>query len=194
MFSRLKKILKKMCVFGASTATVLSFSSYLVKSAAPTSNTYGKRVGSFTTIEKADDPNFNFESFAQIILNGATTADENSSVDYTGSKINLISSVVKVGYYDDQNREGTLRYEITTLDGNPVDDDPQVHLYLRVSDSDAPPSNDSDWVKYENANTLTSNDKLKRKDAGTYYVYYYIDGAAGGTDNTVKDTPSSNTP
>lgn len=45
-------------------------------------------------------------------------------------------------------------------------------LYLRVGDS-APASGD-DWVKYEGVDSLAAT-PLKRTNAGTYNVYYYMD-------------------
>ena len=49
-------------------------------------------------------------------------------------------------------------------------------LYLRVvNNKDGMPTNESPWVKYENADSLKNN-ALLRKDVGTYYVYVCIEG------------------
>ena len=57
-------------------------------------------------------------------------------------------------------------------------------LYLRVADSGGAPTSASDWVAYSNGESLT-NSVLKRTGAGTYHVYWYLDGGANYNDTSM---------
>ena len=63
------------------------------------------------------------------------------------------------------------------------------HLWLRVADTEGNPTAQSDWIEYTGDSSLLDK-KLQRTNAGTYYVYYYIDGN-GNCNDSGSDTDSN---
>ena len=87
----------------------------------------------------------------------------NNTQYYTGYRIPLILSIDNGEYFE---RADTPR------------------LYLRVADRIGDyPSSSNPWIRYVNSYTLKDN-KLKRLNVGTYYIYYYVDSGDNynGTD------------
>ena len=148
-----KKWFKKICLFSASASLACCFCSPLANAAEPGANTKGKLVGNTSISEDSDTTHI---PTAQITLGTLT---------YTGLAQNIISSINSV-----------------TLNGNQISDyisEKAPHLWLRVADAQGNPTAQSDWVRYTGAESgegSLSDTNLQRTNAGTYYVYYYIDG------------------
>lgn len=56
-------------------------------------------------------------------------------------------------------------------------------LYLRVADSESAAPQEGDWVKYQDAASLTQA-ALKKANAGTYHIFWYLDGGSNHNDIT----------
>ena len=146
----LKKWLKKVCLFGASASLACFFGSPLANATAPAAGQPGLQAG---------------------------TAIINTSTDTAVVSVNLSST-----FFD-----GTAHNLITsvgaTLNGSPITitgDNRGANLYLRVdTQADHAPESLEEWVLYTGADSGTgslSDPKLQKIDAGTYHVYYFLDG------------------
>lgn len=151
----MKKLLKKICMFGVSAATALSFCTPAVEGRNPVAGDRGVLFGSTVAIAKNDT---------------APVADFNlNTLTFNGTAQQLISSVKSVTIGTGANAPA-LAYT-----GN----DAKVKLYLRVAEADDEmPTADTDWIEYKITNGKNNLDDaaLKKTDAGTYYVFYYING------------------
>lgn len=164
MVFNIKNLLKKVCLFGASATMAFGLCSSLVSAEAP----------------GVSDPGVSLDSAgiaAAIGVTGNTTNNGTQASNTITVDANLASSLVF---------NGTAQKIITGINHvyfgtgdvalNITGDDSDVNLYLRVADSQgATPTAETDWVKYEGADSLLDA-ALTRRALGTYYVYYFIDG------------------
>ena len=161
MVLNIKNLFKKVCMLSVAATMAVGLGASFVGAESPTTQK-GVKVGS-VGIDKA----------GSTVLK--VTIPLEDTLTFNGNARQLIL---------ESNTEGkTLSVTSTLKQITFVGTDSDVDLYLRVSDDINTPPTKSDWIKYEEASTLM-NAKLTRTDAGTYYVFYYVDGKTNYSDIT----------
>lgn len=152
MLFTLKKWLKKVCLFSASASLACFFGSPLANATAPAAGQKGVQAAGTSTISAST-------------TNATVDVTLSSNLIFTGSAQDLISAV-----------SATLNSNPITITG----DNRGADLYLRVDTQAAhAPGSVEEWVLYTGAASgegSLSDPKLQKINAGTYYVYYFLDG------------------
>ena len=161
MMLNIKNLFKKVCMLSVAATMAVGLGASFAEAEEPGAGTTGVEVGS-VLINKAAGT----ELTVDIPLSDTLTFDG------TAKQLILASNGTKT-----LNVKSNLE-TITFFGTNST-----VDLWLRVADDINTPPTKSDWIKYEEASTLM-NAKLTRTDAGTYYVFYYVDGKTNYSDIT----------
>lgn len=164
MMLNIKNLFKKVCMLSVAATMAVGLGASFAEAEEPGAGTTGVEVGS-VDISKAgstDSP----------VLTVTIPLADTLTFDGTAQPLILASNGTKT-----LNVKSNLE-TITFFGTNST-----VDLWLRVANDINTPPTKSDWIKYEEASTLM-NAKLTRTDAGTYYVFYYVDGKTNYSDIT----------
>ena len=156
MVLNIKNLFKKVCMLSAAATMAVGLGASFAEAGTPESSTLGTRVDGTATISKST-------------TNPIATIGLNATQTFTGGPLQLISNITSVKLGDQE----------LTYTGNAA----SVKLYLRVADTQETSTSTANWVEYTGAESL-SDTNLTRTNAGTYYVYYYIDGGDNCNDSS----------
>lgn len=159
MMLNIKNLFKKVCMLSAAATMAVGLGASFVGAAAPSTTTKGEQATGTAQIGQASN------------ALKVTVTTHTSAYTFDGKAKQLIDSV---NVTSSISGDSSFSY---------YGDNSSVDLYLRVSDDINTTPTKSDWIKYEEASTLM-NANLTRTDAGTYYVFYYVDGKTNYNDIT----------
>lgn len=146
----MKKLLKKVCMFGVSAAMSLSLCSNFVKAAAPNNTSLGVKYGTPAKITPND--NYHYVSLGVRV----------NQLPYTGQLIQLINSLD----ISPSNGNSFDLYVRVSPKNNPVASGNYEWTMLQEHGNSAV-SKDA---------VISNTEALKATDPGEYDIYFYLDG------------------
>lgn len=162
MVLNIKNLFKKVCMLSAAATMAVGLGASFVGAEGPSTTTKGEQATGTARIGQASD------------ALTVTVTTHTSAYTFDGTAKQLIDSVKVTSSI---SGDSSFSY---------YGDNSSVDLWLRVDTSTDTPTN-AQWVRYtgeaSGTGSLLDTD-LTRTDAGTYYVFYYVDGKTNYSDIT----------